>query len=463
MTGEAAPLARLDLGAVAEWITRQRWYGSKSRGVGALGLRATASISRTPEVSLALTRVVYEGGGSECYQLVLGPAPMLDAVADPELARELLRAIDAELTAGDGDGGVVRFRRGDPTGTPLDVDAPARPIGVEQSNSSIVFGDTTVLKVLRRLEPGINPELEVVRFLTRRRFSSIAALQGWYEWEGRFEATLGVAQRFFADAVGGWELAVDQIRSDPAAMLSELSGLGAVTGRLHNALASDPDDPAFAPQAPDPLAVTRLAASIDADTTAIFARLPDDPRIAPIAGRGDELRALIAGRARAAAAVAAQTGAGGRVIRTHGDYHLGQTLRRVDGGAARSGAIGSDWVIIDFEGEPARPVSERRRKTTPLRDVAGMLRSLDYASAAAALRHGGGAPAGFAARARATFLENYLATVDPALLPTGGTAIADLLSVLELEKVVYELRYELDNRPDWLPIPVAAIARLLES
>jgi trehalose synthase-fused probable maltokinase len=146
-----------------------------------------------------------------------------------------------------------------------------------------------------------------------------------------------------------------------------------------------------------------------------------------------------------------QLGAGGRIIRTHGDYHLGQTLY-VNGG----------WVIIDFEGEPARPLPERRRKSSPLRDVASMLRSFAYVTSAAGFLAGTEPPPDFEQRARERFLRQYFIEVDPAVLPGGEAAIANLLSIYELEKAIYELRYELDNRPDWVPIPVAGISRLLE-
>jgi trehalose synthase-fused probable maltokinase len=138
-------------------------------------------------------------------------------------------------------------------------------------------------------------------------------------------------------------------------------------------------------------------------------------------------------------------------IRTHGDYHLGQTLW-ADG----------DWVIIDFEGEPARSLTDRRRKRSPLRDVAGMLRSFAYAATAAELLRDTPAPIGWEEQAREQFLAGYLATVEPSLLPSGQAAIDRLLAVYELEKAVYELRYELDNRPDWVGIPVAGIQRLIE-
>jgi maltokinase len=319
-------------------------------------------------------------------------------------------------------------------------------MGVEQSNSSIVFGEDTVLKVFRRLEPGINPELEVLQFLTRRGFENIAPLQGWYAYEGRnVITTLGVAQQFFADAVGGWEMALEQIGTDPAAFLVELGRLGAITARLHNCLASDSGDPAFNPEEPSAESMSLLTATIDEDIERVFTRLPDDDRVAPIAGRGQDVREQIAMRA--------QVGTGGRAIRTHGDYHLGQTLHRPGAG---------DWIIIDFEGEPARPLFERRQKRSPLRDVAGMLRSLAYATSASQIMRGIPAPGKFEDQARRTFLENYFSTIDAALLPAGDAAIWNALAIFELEKAIYELQYELDNRPDWLPIPVAGIARLLE-
>ena len=141
---------------------------------------------------------------------------------------------------------------------------------------------------------------------------------------------------------------------------------------------------------------------------------------------------------------------GGRLIRHHGDYHLGQTL------LAESG-----WVILDFEGEPARSLPERRRKRSPLRDVAGMLRSFAYAASAAEQQRGSAAPAGWEGSMREAFLEGYFDTADPYLLPPGHEAVGKLLSVFELEKAIYELRYELNNRPDWVGIPVAGIERLL--
>jgi maltokinase len=458
---------RLDLESVGAWLEQQRWYASKSRHVTGLEVDESVALADSPPLLLALVQARFASGSHELYQLpfaLLAPAQLgdrtavaetpdwvaVDAVADPELARELLRQVDSETNL-DTECGCFSFHRVELTG-PLPLESPVRPMGVEQSNSSIVFGEETVLKVFRRLEPGINPELEMLQFLTRCQFANIAPLQGWYAYEGKaFSATLGVAQRFFPDAVGGWELALDQIGTDPEGFLAELGSLGAVTAQLHNALASDGGDPSFSPEEPSAESLSLLTATIDEDIERIFVRLPDDERVASIAGRGQDVREHISQRA--------QTGVGGRAIRTHGDYHLGQTLHMVAGG----GVSAAGWLIIDFEGEPARPLFERRQKRSPLRDVAGMLRSFAYASSAAEIQRGHAVPADFEDRARRAFLEHYFSTIEPALLPSGDAAIWNLLSIFELEKAIYELQYELDNRPDWLPIPVAGIARLLEA
>jgi trehalose synthase-fused probable maltokinase len=187
-----------------------------------------------------------------------------------------------------------------------------------------------------------------------------------------------------------------------------------------------------------------LTASIDEDIDRLFMRLPDTEAVAPIYGRGDDVRARLALRT--------QISAGGKQIRIHGDYHLGQTLDSPRG-----------WVILDFEGEPARPLPERRQKRSPLKDVAGMLRSFAYVTSAVELQRGQKAPDDFEERMRKQFLDGYLAQVDPALLPGGSSAIENTLSVFELEKAVYELQYELNNRPDWVAIPVAGIRRMLEA
>jgi trehalose synthase-fused probable maltokinase len=321
----------------------------------------------------------------------------------------------------------------------------ARPIESEQSNSSIVFDEELILKVFRRLEPGINPELELLRFLTEHGFENIAQLGGWYSYSGdQMDSTLGVLQEFVRGGEDGWELALRELKEAPERFLGRLRRLGEVTGRMHTVLGSDAGDPNFSPEEPSNEALGLLTATVDEQIERIFLELPEDNEaLAPIRGRAEEVREQLR--------LFTHLGPVGRVVRHHGDFHLGQTLWAE-----------GDWVILDFEGEPARSLAERRRKRSPLRDVAGMLRSFAYAASAAELQLVVKAPPGWEQRARDEFLTGYRETVDPALLPPSESAMNRLLAVFELEKAVYELRYELDNRPQWVGIPVAGIVRLLE-
>jgi maltokinase len=341
-------------------------------------------------------------------------------------------------------------------------------IGSEQSNTSVVFDDELILKVYRRLEAGINPELEVLRFLGERGFENMPALHGWYAYHGRpAESTLGILQEFVPDGLDGWELALDELADAPDVFLERLRRLGEVTGAMHTILASDQSDPNFAPEEPSLEALGLLTATVDEEIARAFLELPDDlDAVEPIRARGEEVRERLRQRTWA--------GAAGRIIRTHGDFHLGQPLGsprtpqalglegRAPAASPTALPASGDWVILDFEGEPARSLPERRRKRSPLRDVAGMLRSFAYAATAVEFMRGVEAPSGWEERARAEFLGGYLQTVDPSTVPPGPEAFDKLLSVFELEKAVYELRYELNMRPDWVPIPVAGILRILE-
>jgi maltokinase len=341
--------------------------------------------------------------------------------------------------------GTLRFRWAETAGAGLGGTVDVRPVGVEQSNSSIVFGEALILKAFRRVEPGVNPELELLSFLSERGFPNIAPLAGWYEYEGRFiDATLGILQEYLAGARDGWELALEQIGADPEGFLGRLRALGQVTGEMHTVLGSDNSSPDFAPDQPSQEALSLLTADVDEQIERIFLDLPETEAVRPIAGRGQDVRERLQ--------ALSHIGAGGRVIRTHGDYHLGQTMLADRG-----------WVILDFEGEPARPLPERRLKRSPLRDVAGMLRSFSYVTAGARLLRGIEPPEGWEDRARGAFLEGYFDRVEPSLLPPGEGPTRQLLAVFELEKAVYELRYELNNRPDWVGIPVAGVVRLLDS
>ena len=450
----------LDLDALQEWVVGQRWFGSKARQVSSLEvLQGIPLRQEEPLLILVLISARFPAGTHDLYQLPLGIRhadegwdksviaevdnwTVYDGLADPVHAQELLRRMHESSVARAGSS-TVTFRWADGIVPPS---SPAvRPMGVEQSNSSMVFGDELVLKSFRRLEPGVNPELELLRFLDSHGFENIAPLAGWYECEGRLvDSTLGIVQQFLPEARDGWSLAVEQDGEDPEALIAELDELGVVTGRMHSVLGSEAGDPAFAPDEPTDDALALITATVDEDIERIFKDLPEhDERLGVIVGRGQDVREALGQLSR--------IGVGGRVIRTHGDYHLGQVMRTERG-----------WVVLDFEGEPARTLPERRQKRSPLRDVAGMLRSFSYVARAGDILGTRQMPEDWESRARAAFLEGYFRAVDPALLPPGQQSTEKLLSVFELEKAVYELNYEINNRPDWVGIPVESIARLLE-
>jgi maltokinase len=453
LAGQLEFLEDVELG---EWVTKRRWFASKAREVASFGAIAAMPVRTEPPLSVvALVEARFHTGTHELYQVPLGFRPeaegwsegvigtvdgwtVYDALKDPELGRAVLELMRAgrEIESA---GGVAAFYSVD--GLPLPAQS-VRAMGAEQSNTSLVFDEASVLKVYRRLEPGINPELELLRFLSEHEFAHVPALLGWASFSGRLmEATLGVLQTFVAGARDGWELALEE--APRGGFIERCRPLGEVTGEMHSVLGSDASDPAFAPDEPSGETLALLTATIDDEIEKIFRDLPDSPAVAPIAGRGEEVREKLRELTHVAA--------GGKVIRTHGDYHLGQTLLTEDA-----------WIILDFEGEPARALPERRRKRSPLRDVAGMLRSFAYVASAGGLLRGTPAPEGWETAAREEFLAGYFHRVDPALLPPGDAAIRTLLSIFELEKAVYELRYELNNRPDWVEIPVEGIARLLE-
>jgi maltokinase len=458
----AGDLSFLDADALNEWIVAQRWFASKTRQVDHIAIASAVPLrTEAPLLVLCLVEARFPSGTHETYQVPLGLRPseegwsdraildadgwtVYDALADPAHGRELLHRMRSN-TEVQVEQDEFAFRWAQSAGAGLGGTVDVRPVGVEQSNSSVVFGEELILKAFRRVEPGINPELELLRFLSARGFPHIAPLAGWYEVEGRLiDATLGILQEYLAGARDGWELTLDELGRDPDAMLDRLQALGGVVGEMHAALGSDSSDPAFCPDEPSTEALAILTADVDEQIERVFLDLPDDSEaLEPIAGRGQDVRERLN--------LLSHVAVGGRVIRTHGDLHLGQTMLSDRG-----------WVILDFEGEPARPLPERRLKRSPLRDVAGMLRSFSYAVAGARLLRGTEPPEDWEGRARERFLAGYHETVDATLLPPGQQATEQLLSVFELEKAVYELRYELNNRPDWVSIPVAGILRLLE-
>jgi maltokinase len=447
---------------LAEFVTGQRWFGSRSRQVAGISVIESIPLrAADPELALAIIEVRFHPGTHELYQLPIGRRPegsgweegvicsvgghvVYDAMTDPAFTRELVRLMAAGADVKT-DAGVAEFRC--PDDHSIAVPDTVRPLGAEQSNSSVVLDERQVLKAFRRLGAGINPELEMLRFLTDHDFPNIATLRGWYGHTGELiDATLGVAQDYAAGSTDGWDLALGALRSDdPDAFLAHAARLGAVTGTLHAVLASDNEDEAFAPEDTSTEALGLLSATVDEEIERMFRDLPQDlPELEPLAGRGQEVRERLG---------VLTVGSAGRVIRHHGDYHLGQVLLDADG----------DWVVLDFEGEPARTLAERRAKRSPLRDVAGMLRSFAYAATASRILNGVPAADGWEREVRRVFLDGYLETADQTLLPPGRQNVERLLNVFELEKAVYELRYEIDHRPDWISIPVEGILRMLQS
>jgi maltokinase len=443
---------------VREFVLGQRWYGSKSdevvqvQAVDAFPLREKDE----PLLAVAVVETRFQTGTHELYNVPVGLRrgkggfasvdgwSAFDALEDDELVRGVVEMIRAQERV-EHDHGTLEFSTVGGLVEDLVELGAVRAMGSEQSNSSVVLGEQLVLKVYRRLEAGVNPELELLRFLTERGFPSIASLEGWAAHVGQpLDATLAILQHYVPVRTDGWTLALaDLAAGSDDGFVPLVRRLGEVTGAMHSVLASESSDPAFLSEEPSAEALALIVARIDEEIEQVFSSLPDDPLLEPIAGRGDELRDRLQ--------AIGQSGPLGRLIRHHGDYHLGQVLWTER----------DDWVVLDFEGEPARPLTERRHKRSPLRDVAGMLRSFSYAASASALEHGIDPPVGWEGQVRSEFLAGYLDEVDPAIVPSSGT-LERRLVLFELEKALYELRYELGHRPDWVRVPVAGIVQLLE-
>jgi maltokinase len=434
---------------LADFLPRQRWYrGTDGPARVSLVHDATERAEWPALVDLIVDadgevyqvlvglrpdteRPDFLSGHDEAFlgevETTLGRAHAYDATLDPELGATLLHRLT---------GGSERAER-------------VRTVSAEQSNTSLVFDDRLILKLFRHLQPGLNPEIEVTEALGRVGFAHIAAPVASSVWG---EYSLGVLQPYLAGGVEGWALALTSLRdlfgvqdTQPVPLVSddglppeadpgqaggdfsaEAQRLGAMTAQLHLALAEafgrEPGDSrAWADQVAAQVNASRLPANVS--------RSAADRLVADMGAAFDS----------------------GPAIRVHGDYHLGQVMRTDDG-----------WYILDFEGEPNRSLGERRRPTSPLRDVAGMLRSFHYASLVAlADRDEIGLVEAWEDRNRLAFLEGYMPAVEEGgLLPADGASVEQILRGFELEKAVYELQYEEAHRPDWARIPQAALRRL---
>ncbi len=490
-------LGALDERALREWLMARRWFAAKARPPSSVRIADVIPLEwggggggAGVTVVDAIARVEVDTGEGVIHHYQLPLALRLESSVDPALPPLVIVESDRErgvVVDGTGD---EQFRRrlaaafstetrfGDararwvveplePGGVALDVQGGSRVLQGEQSNTSIVFADQAILKLFRRLERGVHPDVEIGRFLTGRlRYPHTPRLLGTiaFKWAGGEPAVAGMLQRYLPGSRDAWiytlERLTEHLRGDGSDFAAEAADLGRITRELHHALASVRDDDAFAPERAESEHVNAWAAAArqSAESALAFLEIRLDtlpPSVRAQAGRLLSSRDLLLERI-AAAARAVGNDAGVR-IRHHGDFHLGQVLRTEEG----------TFVIIDFEGEPARPLAERRAKHSPLRDVAGMLRSFAYAAAVGVMEN----PAvGTEARAlaweegaRAAFLGAYFEVGTPgALLPRRESSVPALISLFELEKVSYELGYELNNRPDWVWIPLRGIERGLD-
>ena len=442
-----------------EWLPQQRWFGAKGRRIESVEIVSDRTILDGDPTLRHLLVAVDLGEDTETYQLLVGRRDELperlqhavighegeralyDAAHDGELSHILLQLMNVDAVE---DG--LAFHR--LPGTDLNVELTGLVMSGEQSNTSIVFGEDYILKLFRKVAPGVNPDLEITRALAGTGCTAIAPPLGWIEtpWPTGNDTgettTLGLMQPFLRSASEGWALAVTSIRdlyAEADLHADEVGGdfageserLGATTAEVH-ALMRDVMEHRTADEAENAATAKQMHERLDAASEIV-------PELAPYT---DGIRT-------AYDAVAALP-AGVQVQRIHGDFHLGQSLRTDSG-----------WVLIDFEGEPARPLAERRALMSPLRDVAGMLRSFDYAArhllAEQPVNPGLEYRAGeWAERNREAFCDGYGRAVgrDP-------REDAVLLRAFELDKAVYEVVYEARNRPTWLPIPLGSIERLV--
>jgi trehalose synthase-fused probable maltokinase len=476
------------------FIERQRWFGGRAQVIDGLEIADVVPVRDAPdELSVVLARVTFAGGESDLYHLPLTSRPLADAevhdIDDPRLVlvsgsagagprvaiydamadTESVQQLWAALARGErhrGARGELRFRPLVDISTDEDG-VTVRPLAKEQSNSAAVRGDREMLKCLRRVVAGTSPEVEMTAALADAGFDSVPTPLGMAEYtpDGGEPLMLLILQPYFHNGTEGMALALTSLRDffaeaeergaaqhdellttareQGATFIPESVRIGEVTGRMHLALASDAIPAHMRGHHVGPAELAEWAALM----TAELDRLLDstEAAIEPLRARRDAI-------AQSFAALKTLSD-GGTAIRVHGDYHLGQLLR-----------IDSGWIVLDFEGEPVRTIDQRRSHSSPLNDVAGMLRSLDYAVALAVADRSSpdsadwawllDTGAAWAEANRGALWDAYTATVAGSGLLPPGEAASTLRHAFELRKALYEVGYELGHRPDWVGIPL---------
>jgi maltose alpha-D-glucosyltransferase/alpha-amylase len=520
-----------------DYLARQRWFGDKARGIKSVRIQEALPVpGKKPEGFVLLTRVTFSEGDPARYVLSFSladprtaedvgdknprarlarvrtksgeePGLLVDAVTVDGFLSSLLNFVKRKQSIEASTGRIISqpasFMRRVLAETD-NAELKPRPLTAEQSNSSAAFGDRLIMKMFRKVENGPNPDVEIGRYLTKKKFEHVPSVAGTVTYARTKEEplTLGVVQEFVPNQGDAWSFTLqalsrffefilaqsgDGLHPEPpgknildlsrqpapeeahrliGAYLDQIRLLGRRTAQLHQTLAdADPDDADFAPEVISGLyrrslyqSMRNLTGQVFRDLSRVRKKMPGD---AP-----EKAKALLDQKDRLMDRFKSLLDLEdmGQRIRVHGDYHLGQVL-----------FTGKDFVMLDFEGEPARSLAERRNKRSPLKDVAGMLRSFHYAAYSALFRQealgmtNGHSKTGLRIWAEywtqwvsASFLSAYLdqAGGDP-FLP-GQSEIAPALDVYLLEKAVYELGYEMNNRPDWIVIPLSGIERLLE-
>jgi maltokinase len=444
---------------LATWLVKQRWFAGKGRTVHDLAVVADTEIIPGDPGLRHMIVTVSHGATSDCYQLFIGyrarlPARLrharigthsglqiYDGLHDTALTRPLLDAIVDDRSVG-----TLRFCR--MPGAEIEPGLDSLVLTGEQSNTSLVFGESAIFKVFRRVSPGPNPDLEVASALAQLGSSHIAEPYGWVETRMDGATTvLAILSRYLRAASDGWSLAATSVRDLYATeafgaaedfgaaeaggdFAGEAERLGVATAQVHQDLAE-----AFGRSELEPEAIRELAEQMFRRLDIAIATVPELARYA------DKIGDAYSSLAKLIEPTPAQ--------RVHGDYHLGQVMRTQTG-----------WVVLDFEGEPASPLAQRRARSSPLRDVAGMLRSFDYAARHQLITHPDAvslAPkaSDWVRRNSDAFCAGYAAAggLDP-------VTNSVLLRAMLLDKAVYEVIYEARNRPTWIPIPLESIAEL---